>query len=244
MKLMIYILAALLSGSCYGFTLASSTNSDFRGWRDANIYFLLNKSNCPSSMDVEATLKNAFDVWNNISNSRVKLVIAGTTTSTTASFPTTIYCETNFQTVTGADQNYVPGAAATNKSGNYATAGIFYLNASSGTANISNYNATSLAIILAHEAGHILGLGHSEDESALMYYDASAKTQLRLAQDDIDGAAYLYPRNELGGDGLYGCGRVEARTPPSSPTKLFTLFLLLAPLLLLLHGRRSSKLVR
>ena len=39
-----------------------------------------------------------------------------------------------------------------------------------------------------------------------MYYDATSKANLSLSQDDVDGISYLYPRKELSGDKLFGCG--------------------------------------
>jgi hypothetical protein len=50
-----------------------------------------------------------------------------------------------------------------------------------------------------------------------MYYDATAKGYLGLAQDDIDGITYLYPRNELGQDKIAGCALVKS-LPPQPPT--------------------------
>lgn len=78
--------------------------------------------------------------------------------------------------------------------------------------------------VIAHEIGHAVGLGHSEDKSALMYY----KTQRRknLGQDDIDGVSYLYPilidgYGLLKGGLLGGCGTITTMTdkkdPPSNP---------------------------
>ena len=47
--------------------------------------------------------------------------------------------------------------------------------------------------VLAHEIGHAIGLGHSADPTALMYYDITGKVQKKLSTDDFDGCAYLYP---------------------------------------------------
>jgi hypothetical protein len=56
--------------------------------------------------------------------------------------------------------------------------------------------------VLAHEIGHALGLGHSENKSALMYYRTVAERK-KLGQDDIDGVSYLYPVH-IDGCGAFG----------------------------------------
>lgn len=55
---------------------------------------------------------------------------------------------------------------------------------------------------IAHEIGHALGLGHSSNDAALMYYSAVAVNE-RLAEDDRDGITYLYPQ-----DNMTSCGSV------------------------------------
>jgi hypothetical protein len=91
---------------------------------------------------------------------------------------------------------------------NHINYGYIVLNVQEGAAaNISNIDSERVKAIIAHEIGHVLGLGHSEDTAALMYYDVTAKKELSLAQDDVDGFTYLYPRDELQGDDLLGgCG--------------------------------------
>jgi len=49
----------------------------------------------------------------------------------------------------------------------------------------------SLAQAAAHETGHVLGLGHSEDPSSLMYTEAHAANQ-SLSAEDRAGVASLY----------------------------------------------------
>lgn len=238
---LIALVISTLPNLVEAFTLNSSTNPNFKGWSSGEIKFNLNTANCPSSMDVKALMEDAFAVWNAVPTSPVQLKISGTTTSTAAANPVTVYCETNFQAVTGADANFVPGAAAIGTSGDYAGIGIVYLNvAPAGQANITLFNRNLLTIILAHEIGHIIGLGHSHDKNALMYYDASAKTTLNLSQDDFDGLSYLYPRDELGKDQPMGCGFVSQIKPPSGPYFAALLLLLILPVLVSLKLRQGK----
>lgn len=52
-----------------------------------------------------------------------------------------------------------------------------------------------LGRIIVHEAGHFLGLAHSEDEEAVMYasYGTHDLFTREVNQDDIDGICELYP---------------------------------------------------
>jgi len=49
-----------------------------------------------------------------------------------------------------------------------------------------------LESVLLHENGHVAGLGHSADTSAVMYAYYSGLRRV-LSQDDIDGITFLYP---------------------------------------------------
>jgi type 1 fimbria pilin len=229
--------------TAWGFTLNSSSNPNFKGWPSPTIQFAINPTNCPAS--VQGLMESAFDIWREVATSKVELRLVGSTTSTTFGNPTTVYCSTNFAAESGgSDEDSVPAVAAvTPPGGEYATGGVLILNVSSGAANISNFNATIVRIVIAHEVGHILGLGHSHDTSALMYYDASAKGTLRLGQDDIDGISYLYNRNELSGDDPFGgCGLVKKEGPPSSNNLAALLFLMCLPFLFAfaLRNKRAS----
>lgn len=55
-----------------------------------------------------------------------------------------------------------------------------------------------LGKIVVHEAGHFLGLAHSQDEEAVMYaqYDTFDLFTRELNQDDIDGICALYPPDD------------------------------------------------
>lgn len=232
------VLLLFWSFSASAFTLAGS-NPNLEGWNQKKLSFQVNTAGCPSS--VAGALEEALLLWNSVPTSRLRLQRGDNTSSTTTSSPPTVVCSTTFSADTGADGDYVPGAGVFSTSGNRIVSGILYLNVEAGkAANINNLDATTLAVIVAHELGHVFGLGHSEETSALMYYDASAKKHLALHQDDIDGISYLYPRNEIGGDPLMGCGSVGSTTLPPY-TLLTVLVLMMLPLLVLLAVRKKGQ---
>ncbi len=242
MKTAIFLLGLSAANVCQAFSLNSSTSPDFHGWDNPEIRFALNLSNCPAGVDVRGIIDDALAIWNNIASSRVRLSISGDTTSTTASDPITLICETNYLPSVPGASNSSPGAAVVQpQTGDVITSGIMYLNASGGNANIANLSRSLVAVTLAHEIGHLLGLGHSQDINALMYYDASLKTTLGLAQDDIDAVTYLYPRDELSRDKIMGCGMVQNSKPPSSLQLMVLLSCLLLPLTVWMSMRRRLR---
>lgn len=209
------------------FTLNSPTDPDMQGWDVSTLRFNLNPSNCPSN--VVPLIKDSMDVWNGITTSRLRIELGREDSTTTIAQLTggsanpadtpVIACDPAFGTTTHQDPNTIIGigGAAERGRGGHLYYGYLLLNVQSGASgNIANFNHTLAKIIIAHEIGHVLGLGHSHDSAALMYYDASAKTNLALAQDDIDGITYLYPRDETSGDDLLGGCALVRSFPPRS----------------------------
>lgn len=65
--------------------------------------------------------------------------------------------------------------------------------------------------VIAHEIGHAVGLGHSNFDNNLMYFESVA-TREALGWDDVDGITYLYPMEQP----LSDCGAVAPIGPRSS----------------------------
>lgn len=214
MKFCLFFLVSLATyQNAFAFTLTTA-NGGQKGWAHASVELLLNTEGCPGTVD--DLIQESMDVWNGIETSNLKVTLGYTSVSlqeasagTSTEIPA-IFCVSNFSaTVPGIDPNSIPGfaTAARLNSQNELDYGYIVLNTQEGAlASISNMNRDVLKIVLAHEIGHLLGLGHSKETKALMYYSAGEKTKLGLSKDDVDGMTFLYPRDELGSDKMLGCG--------------------------------------
>jgi len=220
-----FLIANLLIGTdANAFTLSLfGSTIPAAGWQTNTLSFDIDYTNCSSEAAVNAAVDAAVGLWNSIPNSNLTLArgssvitsVSAVTSSSHAAGNPTIVCDPNYSTTLGEPgiQEVSPGVS-TNGLAQSSGKIIYYailLNAQSGAkANIGSFSASLTAVILAHEIGHVLGLGHSADINALMYYDASAKTTLNLSQDDVDGIVYLYPRNEPTSGGAFGCGTLAS----------------------------------
>ncbi len=183
-------------------------------------------------------LDRALDAWNRSQDASLILVRGATSTPTTASqfgggtatATPVLLCDPAFSANQGVDGNVVPAATRLAASaGRIDYAGVV-INAETGkAANIVNLTADQIEVTLAHELGHVLGLGHSSNQRALMFYSINAKTDAILSEDDMDGIAFLYPRSEFR-SGPYGCA--HAPRANRSVDLGWLMALLLAPLLL------------
>jgi hypothetical protein len=209
------------------------------GWVGNTLTVNYNFTGCTMpDLTMLSVLDAGIAAWNTSQNSGIKLVRAsGPVTATAADIvagtatPTPLVaCDTGFSANQTADGDFIPALtrlAASNS--RIAFAGIVF-NAETGkAAEISQLTPAELAVAFTHEMGHALGLGHSGDSLALMYYSISGKTLATLTQDDMDGIAYLYPRSEFT-NGPYGCA--STHRPASGRGAIWLLALLGLNLLL------------
>lgn len=239
MKIQSLLSVFLFAAQSHSFTLSNASN--VKGFAGGEVTFVINTANCPSSVDVVSLIKDAMKVWNQVPTSSLKVKYGGTTTATTDGNPIVVYCETNFQAVTSADQDSTPAVARANGT-TQLQSGLMILNASAGASNIANVSKLGLQVVVTHEMGHALGLGHSQTPDAVMYYTYSLKTDLNLSQDDIDGISYLYPSDEFDDSEFAGCGVVKNSPPVGPGTLLWCLLFFLLPLGVYVKLKRQIRL--
>lgn len=229
-------MAMLSAAPAFGFTLIGASGG-LKGWDTKTLEFHINPENCPD--DVNDLMDKALDVWNQIPTLGIHLTRGSDSSTTigdalagTSDGTPTVHCVADMAGV-GLNPEVIPGVATGQQvsASGHLNYGVLVLNAQVGaSANIKTLNENLVVDVMAHEIGHILGLGHSTDTSALMYYDASKRKTASVSQDDVDGITYLYARDELGGNDLFGgCAMIRGR--PSSRAAQPDAFFLLLPLL-------------
>lgn len=226
--------------SAQAFTLTNSNYPGMKGWNTNILIFHLNPANCRS--DIRSLIQDAMNLWNSIPSSKLKLELGSDSAATAAqaaanSAPeeAVIVCDAAFGTTfPTADPNQVAGVGVNyldSVSSQTIYRGYLSLNAQpAASASMNALDETSAKIIIAHEIGHVLGLGHSSDESALMYYSTGVKADFNLSEDDVNGMTYLYGRDEFFKDPfLGGCASVSAgggKIPPGSMLALVCMMFL------------------
>ncbi len=214
----------MLFSEALGFTLIY--NSAIFGWSTDHVVLHLNTDECtiPASQ-VEAIVDDAVKIWSSVSTSRLTLSrgesFSGTGASAiqaggdTSGYPSpAILCASDFSHQLGDDGNYIPAFSDARLVHNQIAYSYVIINAEAGKkANIANVQVKlpgKMPVVLAHEIGHALGLGHSADTGALMYYDLTDRKKITLTEDDADGITYLYPRQEPSGGKSFGCTPASA----------------------------------
>ncbi len=215
----IITLTALLifgtQSSASAFTLIS--NQITAGWNTRTLSFDVNETSCTAAgvsvTELNAAIDAAVELWNKSPNTGIKISRGSVVTTTTNTNPPTIYCNST------AQSDGVAGVGSISQTtGGHPSLGSLYLNGdSSKGAYFGNIGTTLQTLVVAHEMGHVLGLGHSEQQYALMYYDLSSKENSNLSQDDMDGLAWLNPKDEFS-NGTMGCATIKSigdHLPPS-----------------------------
>ena len=115
-----------------------------------------------------------------------------------------IACNNNALNFGGA--NVLAVTIPNNFSGKSIAGAIIIINESSTI--FSTLSKSDKIGVIAHEIGHAIGLGHTDNKAALMYFK-TVDQRKALGEDDIRGVSYLYPMHIDGFGLLGGCGTIQ-----------------------------------
>ncbi len=229
-KLTTAFLLILLSDKTYSFTLQ---NQAFTHFPVDEVTINVSDVSCANINLTPAILKDYVEkgisrFWNTVPSSRLKLKVGTIKTGLAITNVTTLD-----QVIAMADTNSIIISCSPNNTiftnpYIHAFANIRASNPNKAAVLINNVGAPTFGLkdqdeqiaIIAHEIGHAIGIGHSEDDTALMYYSASGKMQTHLTKDDADAVSYLYPNRPP-----VSCASVEDVSKNSPGSFLFQMAL-------------------
>lgn len=237
----------LFVSSAQAFTLISP---GITGYSDATVSIHIN-TGCPAS--VSPVLDAAIEFWNAAPHSGLVLEKGANANVSQAdaiagNFSETIllYCSSDFATdAGGSDPDLIGGvgfAVDADSDGDLDVGRLIINNNTGAAASFGSASSSTREFVMIHEIGHALGLGHSSEQGAIMYFSLNGKEEVNLHQDDIDGLRHLYAQDELSGDYFLGCARVNWTNYNSHGKPIGLLWFLLAlPLLMIVRLRNLSK---
>ena len=190
-----------------------------RGWPKSDVYVHYNWESCPESLrgNLKRALSEAVDIWSSIPTSNLRLRV-GDSVNVSAEeadiarsgyFPIVV-CNNNFEgnKEEGRSENYTPAYArvTNNRISNFIAYAVVVLNTTAGgkaslTATYPSgtpvFSYDKILVILTHELGHTIGLGHTGSQESIMYFSSSYREKANLSMDDVRGVTYLYNRDEM-----------------------------------------------
>lgn len=190
------------------------------GWETRKLTVYFNPAACGlAENELIPLIDEAVRSWNGVPTAELTLsraasqvtlasFLAGTATEVPA-----ILCDPNFATTNGVDRDRIPAVTRLSGQGKLDYGGVILNSEPGAGAALVSLTPEQRLVTIAHELGHVLGLGHSSSTDALMYFSIGGKTTARLSKDDRDGVTFLYPRNELAAGTPFGCAAVHGRRP-------------------------------
>ena len=226
----LFWLLIFISTSSFGFTLNNNFGASFS--KNRVKVMVAGQTNCPGASmtvyDLVDLIKPAVsEFWNRVPTSKLRLIPAGFTGTITNINSGKLCSPTDAACITAAAGNLIPPVdeiiiACNDEATNFGNdvlavtipnnfrgkkikGAVVLLN---DVAQFGNLSRSDKIGVIAHEIGHAIGLGHSPDDAALMYYRVT-DLRKRLGRDDMKGVSYLYPIK------LDGCGLIGSTSTPN-----------------------------
>ena len=183
-------------------------------WNKTNLtYYIKNgPTNSLNITQTYAAIREAFNKWEKVSNLKFTQVYnANADLKLSFEQPVHIHtCTENFDAGVLAHAFAPPPISGI-------WAGVLHFN-DSYTWSTTSSNGIVLTTVAAHEIGHLLGLSHSTDVTALMYPTYSHFTRSEIAYDDAIGIWALYGQPSINGSNYIPCSGTTTFTFPMAGT--------------------------
>ena len=203
-------------------------------WSTDEVLVDFNPTGCPAGLEFPADIEGGIELtWNAVPYSRLRLRKGVTTTEVAAP-------NGRILVTCAALGSTSAGVTGVSTSGGSIVSALVQLNTAT---NWTAFSKTTVQLIIAHELGHAIGFGHSDDNFAVMFFTINSAG---LSQDDLDAVSYLYSRSDFN-DGAFGCGTLAAGGasggggPGTGAFAAFVGMLLLAQLLASRTARWSAR---
>lgn len=236
----IFFAALIMSSQVYAYTFNNNFGAAFK---DSDVKITVDELTTCATIgmtiyDLEELIEPAVDkFWNRVPTSKLRLKSGGFN-ETVTNINTGILCAPTDDTcITNAGANVIApvneiviacnsngsnfgtGVLAVtvpnNFSGKKIKGSVILINESNN--QFGRLDRAGKIAVLAHEIGHAIGLGHTEDKAALMYFK-TVEERKALGKDDMKGVSFLYPMQLDAGGLLGGCGTIQnVGTPPTNP---------------------------
>ena len=225
-----------------------------RGWSNSELELHYNWDDCPESLrgTLVDALEEATEVWSSVSTSNLRLKVGNSVNISAQeadaglAYPVpVVLCNSQFRSneKDGRHEDATPAYAIVKNSirSSFISYGAVILNTKEGArAAMMNFSYDKILVIVIHEVGHIIGLGHTDSKKSIMYFSSSYRDKALLSMDDVRGVTYIYPRDEMFfEDSFFGsCGQTlwkpSLRIFPRKTFDVGNILFILLPLLLLL----------
>ncbi len=236
------LLCLFMTTNLFAYTLNNNFGSSFKNHKVT--VFVDENTNCAQAgmtvYELKSLIGPAIKFWNNVPTSNLVLKNGGFSTATNNINHGRLCAPTDDSCINSAPGNVIAPVediiiACNDLGTNYGSSSVLAVTVPNnfsgrkiaGAVIIINETAQTIFDdlsrsdkigVLAHEIGHAIGLGHTEDKAALMYF-RTVDQRSKLGKDDMRGVSYLYPMQIDAGGLLGGCGTITNAdgSPPSNP---------------------------